>query len=154
MKRERWALGWHLRKSLRTDSGSSMSSYRDTSGNMFVKTGGQGGLLKALQWCCKLHHVPLTDGLRLQEHSGAAFTFTLAVDGWQLHFVAGVWLQAGDGYLAGGACYNIRGSCKTPWSFWVRTENKRISCSNNIRVINSCTSKHWLAQSSFHSNNV
>lgn len=58
--------------------------------------------------------MPLTNRLRLQERSVAAFTFTLAVDGWQLHFVARVWLQACDCYLTDGACYNSR----TPWSFW------------------------------------
>lgn len=48
-----------------------------TSGNEFVETGGD----KYCTASCTLQHVPLTDRLRLEELSGAAFTFTLAVDG-------------------------------------------------------------------------
>lgn len=52
----------------------------------------------------KLEIPLLTDGFRLEGVGRAAFTFTLAVDGGQLHLVAGLWLQASDGHLIDGAC--------------------------------------------------
>lgn len=51
-----------------------------------------------------MQRAPLTDRLRLEELRGAVFTLALAIDGRQLHFVPGLWLQPCDSDLTDRAC--------------------------------------------------
>lgn len=80
--------------------------------------------------------VPLTDGLGAEEVGGAAFAFTLAVDGRHLHLVLGLRLQALDGHLSHGTCENTWQAVRSPAFPAVITFSAPVG--DNSRCSNNC----------------